>query len=130
MLILDTNTCIAVLNGNAKVEGRLKEHADQLAVPSVVAAELYMGAKASSRSAQNLMKLELFLSGVQVLDFDLDSARVFGDIQAHLRTVGRPTGVVDAMIAAVVLASGATLITHNTKDFENIPRLRVEDWLA
>jgi tRNA(fMet)-specific endonuclease VapC len=33
------------------------------------------------------------------------------------------------MIASVALVHDLTLVTHNTKDFENIPDLRVEDWL-
>jgi tRNA(fMet)-specific endonuclease VapC len=51
-------------------------------------------------------------------------------LRAHLRTIGKPTGKIDALIAAVALAHGAVLVTHNTRDFENIEDLTVEDWLA
>jgi predicted nucleic acid-binding protein len=36
----------------------------------------------------------------------------------------------DAMIAAVALVHNLTLVTHNTSHFQNIPGLRLEDWLA
>lgn len=36
----------------------------------------------------------------------------------------------DLMIACVALEHDLTLVTHNTVDFQNIPGLRLEDWLA
>lgn len=36
----------------------------------------------------------------------------------------------DVLIAAVALLFDLTLVTHNTKDFQKIPGLRMEDWLA
>lgn len=43
---------------------------------------------------------------------------------------GLAAPAVDFMIAATALANDLTLVTHNTKDFANIPGLRVEDWIA
>ena len=59
-----------------------------------------------------------------------DLSEEFGKIQAELRRIGRPTGVLDAVIAAVARSRGDTLITHNTRDFINIPALQLENWLA
>ena len=54
----------------------------------------------------------------------------FGRLKAQLKKVGKPPPGFDLMIASVALAHDLTLVTHNTRDFQNIPGLRLEDWLA
>jgi tRNA(fMet)-specific endonuclease VapC len=34
----------------------------------------------------------------------------------------------DLKIASIALANDATLLTRNTKDFEKVHALRIEDW--
>jgi predicted nucleic acid-binding protein len=41
----------------------------------------------------------------------------------------RRAGTLDLKIAAICLAHGATLLTRNVVDFENITSLRVGNWL-
>lgn len=53
----------------------------------------------------------------------------FGDIKSRLRAIGKPTGEVDALIAATAMTYDATLITNNLRHFENIEGLKTEDWL-
>ena len=36
----------------------------------------------------------------------------------------------DLLIAATALVHGLTLVTHNTRHFQNVPNLEVEEWLA
>lgn len=112
------------------VAQRIADHLAEIAVPSLVAAELYYGAYASSRSQENLAKLDRFLQTVSVVNFDLSASRRFGMLKADLRKKGRPTSETDAWIAAIALTHNATLITHNTRDFEHISGLRLEDWLT
>ena len=66
---------------------------------------------------------------MEIVPFDSDAAAEFGIIQGELRRMGRPTGELDALIAAVARARGDILVTHNTRDFINIPGLQLEDWL-
>ena len=33
------------------------------------------------------------------------------------------------LIASVALVHNLTMVTHNTKDYQNIPGLRLDDWL-
>jgi tRNA(fMet)-specific endonuclease VapC len=63
------------------------------------------------------------------LDFDHHAALEFGKIQGALRKIGKPTGVMDALIAAVARSHQFTLVTHNTSDFIHIENLVLEDWL-
>jgi tRNA(fMet)-specific endonuclease VapC len=65
-----------------------------------------------------------------IVNFNLSAAVEFGKIQAELRRIGRPTGELDAMIAAVARSRGDILVTDNIRHFENITKLQLENWLT
>lgn len=127
---LDTNIVIAFLSGNHAVADQLKTHLPDVAISSLVLAELLYGARASARMSENIERLNQFLQIVDLVDFDQASAEAYGRIRLSLRQKGLPTGEMDMIIAAVALAKGAVLVTHNTKHFENIEGLALEDWLV
>ncbi len=95
-----------------------------------VMAELYKGVYCSQRLEQNLNTVNRFMRKIQIVAFGENASEEFGKIQAELRRIGRPTGVLDAVIAAVARSRGDILVTNNTRDFINIPALQLEDWLA
>jgi tRNA(fMet)-specific endonuclease VapC len=64
------------------------------------------------------------------LDFDSACAEQFGKLQGGLLNQGIKVPVADLMIASVALAHNLTLVTNNTADFQNIPGLRLDDWLT
>jgi tRNA(fMet)-specific endonuclease VapC len=129
-VLLDTNVCIAFLAGkDAKLGKRLASTARQeVAVCSVVKAELLYGARASERVAANLERLERFFAPLGSFPFDDDAAATYGMIRAQLRREGRPIGGNDLMIAAIALARDATLVTRNDVEFRRVGGLRVEVW--
>lgn len=129
MYLLDTNVCIAITKANRTVIQAFDSKRDDCAIPIMVVSELYKGVYCSASIERNLSILSEFLRAMPVADFDMDAAEAFGEIQAELKMIGRPTGVVDALIAATARSRSATLVTNNTKDFENIPGLKLEDWL-
>lgn len=97
---------------------------------TVVLGELYCGAFRSQRVAHNLDVLAEFVAGIEVIPFDTEAARVYGILCAELLRMGRPTGEKDALIAAIAKRHGATLVTHNTRHFQHISDLSLEDWLT
>ena len=127
---LDTNIVIAYFNGDQEIAEKIKSHQPNVAVSALVIAELLYGARASARSKQNLERVHSLLQAVEVVDFDQQSADVYSRIRLELKEKGRPTGEMDMLIAAVAIANKATLVTHNTKHFENMGELQLEDWLA
>ncbi|MGB3291416.1 MAG: type II toxin-antitoxin system VapC family toxin [Phormidesmis sp.] len=129
MYLLDTNICIAITNANPNVLRRFNPRRDDCMVPIVVVAELYKGAYCSRRVKENLDVLYQFLKRIPIAELDLQVAQEFGLIQSELRRLGRPTSDMDALIAAIGRSHSATLVTHNTADFANIPNLQLEDWL-
>jgi tRNA(fMet)-specific endonuclease VapC len=130
MWILDTNVCIRFLQGsNATLLNhfRAKPQAEKY-LCTVVAAELYYGVHHSQRIAENIEHFEQFISHFPLLVFDLESARHFGEIRAHLARLGTSIGPFDMQIAAIALANGFTLVTHNTGEFSRVKGLKLEDW--
>ena len=128
MILLDTNVVVAFLNGDKSVLRRMRAEIDQVALSTLVVAELDYGAKVSRRSEENLEKLYRLVDMVHLIPFDVDCAKIFGTIKSKLRSIGKPTGEVDALRAATAMAHGATLVTANKKHFENIAGLKVEVW--
>jgi len=128
MILLDTDVVIAFFNGNKTVLQRIYADVDRIALSSLVVAELDYGAKASQKAKENLEKLHRFVDIVQVVPFDIECAKIFGTIKSKLRKLGKPTGEMDALIAATAMAHKAVLVTGNRKHFENIEGLKVEIW--
>ena len=128
MILLDTNVVIAFFNGNKEILERIQAEIDKISLSTLVIAELNYGAKASQKAKENLEKLDRFLDIVKVVPFNLECAKIFGTIKSKLRKLGKPTGEMDALIAATAISHKATLITGNRKHFENIEGLKIEIW--
>jgi len=127
--MLDTNICIYVLKHRpSQVRERFNRHAAHLCTSSVVAAELYYGVEKSSLPARNLEAVESFLARLDVLPFDTRAAGHFGQIRAGLEAEGQPIGSYDFMIAAHARSQGLTVVTNNTREFNRVPGLLVENW--
>jgi len=128
--LLDTNVCIGILNGRSeKIRNKIFSIAShEVCIPVIVRYELYFGAAKSIVQVPTLSKLEQFLSSFNSLNFDDSSAKMAGEVRALLEKTGRPIGPYDILIAAMALANGLTLVTHNVKEFSRIPNLLLDDW--
>lgn len=93
------------------------------------AAELLYGASKSAKPGLNAAIVVRFLSTLPVLEPDLASARLFGEVKATLAAAGQIVADADLFIAAIALGRGATLVTGNRKHYERIPGLGLEAWL-
>ncbi|HNA30711.1 MAG TPA: type II toxin-antitoxin system VapC family toxin [Thiobacillaceae bacterium] len=127
--LLDTNICIyAIKNRPAQVLARLRAHeADGLGISSISVAELFFGA-VKSGSTRNLEALRHFLEPLEIAEFDLPAAEAYGAVRHGLERAGTPIGPLDTQIAAHALALDAVLVTNNTREFERVQGLRVENW--
>jgi tRNA(fMet)-specific endonuclease VapC len=129
--LLDTDICIYLLNGRyPQLDRRLTQCApDEVVLSSIVVAELSYGAANRGNPQRNFKTLEYFLSAFTVLPFGYREARVYGEIRAQLRRQGTPIGSADTFIAAHARANDLTLVTNDTQQFQNVPDLRLENWL-
>ena len=130
MYVLDTNICIHLLNArHAGIEKNFRAHApSEIALCSIVKAELLFGARHSRRVSSNLQRLKLFFAPLASLPFDDRCAEEYGQIRADLTAQGRVIGPNDMLIAAIARANNAILVTHNTSEFSRIVGLELEDW--
>ncbi len=130
MYLLDTNICIYLLNNrHSHIEQRLRDIAPaDIALCSIVKAELLFGARHSQKVEANLQLLKQFFAPLNSLAFDDRCAEEYGVIRADLSTQGKLIGPNDLLIAAIAKAHDAVLVTHNTNEFSRITGLRLEDW--
>ena len=129
---LDTNIVVAALNGIPSVSLKLTSlQARDIVFPAPVIAELYFGARASTRVKENVARIDRLLERFVVSPFDDGAARMFAEVKAGLRAKGLAKSDFDLAIASIALANSATLITHDAALLDgSIPRLLVEDWLV
>lgn len=130
---LDTNACIALINGSSlPVRARFKRAITEgsvVCVSSVVVHELWYGVAKSARKDFNTARVRTFLSGVvEVLEYDDADARATGEVRAVLEAEGAPIGAYDAMIAAQAIRRGITVVTANSREFAPVDDLLWEDW--
>ena len=127
---LDTNTCIRYINGRAPL---LRQKiptipAQDIIVCSIVRAELAYGVGKSQTPEASAAKQQRFLKPFASLPFDDAAAQEFGRIRATLEKLGKPIGAYDMQIAAIAVVHNLILVTHNTREFNRITWLQIEDW--
>ncbi len=129
--MLDTNICIyTIKNRPGEVRDAFIRHQNQLCVGTVTAMELIYGAEKSAVPEKNLRVIEGFLARLTVMDYDLHAAEHTGQLRAELQKQGKPIGPYDQMIAGHARSLGLILVTNNEGEFERVPGLRVENWVA
>jgi tRNA(fMet)-specific endonuclease VapC len=128
--LLDTNVCIRYLQGRLPSirEAIHSKSPKQIVICSIVRAELFFGAMKSNCPTETLAIQRQFIDHFPTLSFDDEAALIFGKIRADLQRQGQPIGPYDLQIAAIALANDLTLVTHNTREFSRIDKLRLTDW--
>ncbi|BDU72068.1 type II toxin-antitoxin system VapC family toxin [Mesoterricola silvestris] len=125
--ILDTDTCIFALKRRPGVLQRLlRESPDDVAVSAMTEAELTFGALKSAAPERALPQVASFLEPLVVLPFDGVAARKHAGIRFAVPS--SPIGERDMVTAAIAVASGLVLVTHNTREFARVEGLALEDW--
>ena len=129
MYVLDTNTLIYFFKGIGKVSNfLLKTPPNSIGIPTVVLYELEVGIAKSVSPEKRISQLAALTSIVNILPFGIDEVRCAATIRANLEKDGSPIGPYDVLIAGTALSNKGILVTHNTKEFERIEGLQLEDW--
>ncbi len=131
--LLDTNACIALINGTpSAVRARFQKAVaggSQVHVSTVVTYELWYGGAKSARPELNSQRLETFLAGpVTLLSFEEADAQAAGTIRGKLEVSGKPIGAYDLLIAGQASARKLTLVTANISEFARVKGLSWQDW--
>ena len=130
--MLDTNIVAYAKNNRPEVvyERMSRFDPEDLCVSVITLAELEYGVFNSSNPERNQLALTLFLANIEVVPFNDDAAVECGRIRADLKRKGTPIGANDLMIAAHAKSLGVTLVTNNTREFERVEGLMLEDWAS
>ena len=128
--LLDTNICIYAINNRSDtvVERLKREGRPNLTTSTIVAAELAFGVEKSSRN-ETKQQLLLFLSGLQLLSWSESAIWHYARQRRLLKEAGTPIGEMDLLIAAQALGDDLTLVTNNTREFERVQGLKLENWV-
>jgi tRNA(fMet)-specific endonuclease VapC len=125
--LIDTNILIYRLKNLGNVNDNFLKYKDkQMSVISY--GELIFGAMKSKSVEKNLETVNDIKSIFPIIDINCDIMKTFGEIKAYIQKIGKPVDDMDLLISATAISNGMTLVTHNTKHFENIPNLKLEDW--
>ncbi|MGN1141519.1 MAG: type II toxin-antitoxin system VapC family toxin [Oliverpabstia sp.] len=128
--MLNTNICIyAIKHKPEQVFLHLQEHdpAD-ICISAVTYAELVHGVEKSKAVEKNRIALTLLLANIEIMDFDSLAAESYGKIRADLEKADTPIGPLDMMIAGHAKSRGYIVVTNNTKEFERVKGLKIENW--
>jgi tRNA(fMet)-specific endonuclease VapC len=129
MVCADTDFIADLDRGKADAIAKLdelEELGETLYTTAINIAELYHGAHASKNSSNALGRIERIIARFFILDFDFDSAKLWGKFAEQLKS--STIGELDLFIASIAITNKQTLLTRNTKHFERVPGLTVESW--
>lgn len=128
--LLDTNICIYILKNKYEKSSQWIKDAgiENVCVSSISVAELEFGISKSSKFEESESALYKFLSGYNIIDFDLSAARCYGKMRADLQKRGTPIGTMDMLIGSIALSKSMIIVTNNEKEFERIDGLKIENW--
>jgi len=131
MYLLDTNICAYFMARKyPSVTSKFREHDPQdLFVSAITAGELAYGVENSSRIESNRKSLELFLGMMQILPWDEDAMWHYGVHKTRLKKAGTRIGEIDLLLGCQALALNAIFVTNNTREFERIDGLKLENWV-
>ena len=129
--LLDTNICIYIIKRKPPdVFNRFRTcEVGDIGISTITVAELTHGAQKSQQPGKNQAALDQFLLPLEIVDFDMIAAQVYGSIRSQLEKQGTPIGPLDFLIAAQALSLGISLVTNNEKEFLRVPGLAIENWV-
>jgi tRNA(fMet)-specific endonuclease VapC len=132
MYMLDTNMCIFVLKNHSNDLRHKFKAIKSICISSVTYGELCFGIEKGDSAARNKRweQLDLFTQKLHINSWDEEAAKHYGFVRAYLQRQGTLIGNNDMLIAAHARSLNAVMVTNNTKEFERVPDLTIEDWIA
>ena len=129
MFLLDTNTLIYFFKDLGNVaDNLLSKSPKDIAVPSIALYELEVGAAKSAKPMKRKKQIASLVSLLKIIPFGEKEAEESAKLRAELESIGKPIGPYDTLIAGTAISSNFVLVTHNTKEFSRVKKLKLEDW--
>ena len=131
MYMLDTDICIYVLKKRPSQLHKKFKAVRGLCISSVTYAELCYGIENSpaQHRSERWVQLQSFIRNLNIEPWTADQGQAYGQIRADLKRKGTPIGNNDLLIAAHAQSLGLTLVTNNTREFQRVENLPLENWV-
>ena len=131
--LIDTDIIIFALRGDKTVLAKFEENKHipisiSISISMITYAELVFGAKRSQNEHKNMIKVNHIREIYPIEELNADVMEVFADIKAKLYAKAIRIEDMDLFIAATAIYNNLTLVTNNTKHFEHVPLLKLENW--
>ena len=127
--LLDSNILIYAFKGLGNVRQHMSNIKDiDFALAAPVLFELQVGCLKSNRADAQAPLLADAVKRFTFLPFDMACTQAAASVRAYLESQGTPIGPIDNMIAGTALAHDLTVVTRNTREFSQVPNLKVENW--
>lgn len=132
MYLLDTNIISYWMRGDSRLIEKIRTYnPSDLSLSTITLAEIYYGIeKSPNKKRERRLKIKLIKSELGIYPFNERAAEKYGTVRAVLEKQGHPISERDTQIASIALANRLCIVTHNTREFNRIPKLRVEDWMS
>lgn len=131
--LLDTNIISYALRPqNQRLAQRLHSAMvdEYVGISAVTRAEIRAGQYRMGVQDKRRWAIDQMLDALPVLVWTAQAADIYGEAHTLLMNKGQPIGSMDVQIAAHAIAENLILVTHNTRHFERIPGLKLEDWMV
>ena len=129
--LIDTDIIIFALRGDKTVLAKFEENKHiPISISMITYAELVFGAKRSQNEQKNMIKVNHIREIYPIEELNVGVMEVFADIKAKMyaKAIRIRIEDMDLFIAATAIYNDLTLVTNNTKHFETIPLLKLENW--
>jgi len=129
--LLDTNICIYIAKHHPlQVLKRFEQlQTGEVGMSFVTHGELIFGAEKSQYRDKTIEKLNRLIEIIPVVFPEHQTAEHYGEIRAFLECSGQLIGANNLWIAAHARSLDMTLVSNNVKEFERVPKLKLENWL-
>jgi tRNA(fMet)-specific endonuclease VapC len=127
--LLDTNTCVFYLRGKLDLDEIIREKGrENCFISEITVFELRFGAENSDDSIKSNKSVDNFISGLSIVPI-YSSVKRYAKEKVRLRKMGKPVNdEFDLLIGVTSVENRLTLVTDNTKDFERIEGIKMENW--
>jgi len=127
--LLDTNICIFYLRGKYALNKKLGIVGfENCYISEITLAELKYGAECSNKIHENRVLIAEFAQEINILPA-FDCFDIYAQEKARLRKEGKLIDDFDLLIASTAILNKLTLVTENTKHFDRINHLIIENWI-
>jgi tRNA(fMet)-specific endonuclease VapC len=127
--LLDTNICIHYLKGQFGLKEKIEKIGfHNFAISEITLAELIYGAEKSQQKEKNIKVVENFADTITIVPI-LDAIRIYGKEKARLKTKGTIISDLDLFIGATAIVNNMIIVTRNTREFERLENIKIENWI-